>query len=332
MLALIVIAGVSCQPFSNAGPRRFGSDERAWDAIPVCDAAETLEAVFIILENVCNYIDMDHTHGVWSKILSYYRSKGYVLVRVLRPRHQHCGGHTYRARVIPIFIKESMQHMLDLLPIHKLSFSEPTPLKSLDLDLDRTRNWQDYGLFDRQRMKLRFNKNLLMPAAIVMIPGSRREWRVQKVKGEKVYLQVTDRRSSQRITIDRSSVTVVDSDEAEHDVFLPSQTATNIRASGEPPGRGAPLIYDGTGIWSCELRARGAYNDFGKPEVDQMLQHLTSEQASSAIGNCLPKRMFLPVAQALSTVLQRFLTSGVQGHPAAPAGSWALALSHHTSG
>ena len=90
MLALIIIAGVSCQPFPDAGPRRFGADDRAWDACLVCDATVELDAVFIILENVYNYIDLDHVHGVWSRILGYFNSKGYSLVRVLRPKHHYC--------------------------------------------------------------------------------------------------------------------------------------------------------------------------------------------------------------------------------------------------
>lgn len=67
----------------------------------------------------------------------------------------------------------------------------------------------------------------------------------------------------------------MDSDEAEYKVFTPDQTVTTIRASGEPPGSGAPLIHDGTGIWTCKLQARGRYNDFTEQEINHMLQHMT---------------------------------------------------------
>ena len=193
MLALIVIVGVSCQPFSDAGKRKFGADDRAWDALLVCDAAVKLEAIFIVLENVINYTDLDHIHGVWTKIQNYFKNKGYVLVRVLKPKHCYCGGHTYRARVVPIFIKDGLQRLLDLTPLIKLSFSEPTPEASLDLELDRTRNWGDYGTFNPRSMVLRLDRGLLVPAAIVKLPGSKREWRVQAIRGDRVHLQVTDR-------------------------------------------------------------------------------------------------------------------------------------------
>ena len=99
----------------------------------------------------------------------------------------------------------------------------------------------------------------------------------------------------------------MESDKAEYKVFTPDQTVTTIRASGEPPGSGAPLIHDDTGIWSCKLQARGRYNDFTEQEINHMLQHMTPSEASSAVGSCLPRKMFAPIAQALAKVLQRFL-------------------------
>ena len=50
--ALILVVGVSCQPFSVAGKMLGRSDPRAWDALLVCESAIALGAVYVLLENV----------------------------------------------------------------------------------------------------------------------------------------------------------------------------------------------------------------------------------------------------------------------------------------
>ena len=60
--AVIVVAGVSCQPFSSAGKLQYGADPRAWDGLLVCEAAVALGALFVLLENVPAYVFNDHTH------------------------------------------------------------------------------------------------------------------------------------------------------------------------------------------------------------------------------------------------------------------------------
>ena len=99
LLALLVVAGISCQPFSEAGPCRFEKDDRAWDAWHVIDAAVELQGIFILLENVLNYVDRDNNHKVFTKLKAYATLKGFTLVKILRPKHSRCGGETYRERV-----------------------------------------------------------------------------------------------------------------------------------------------------------------------------------------------------------------------------------------
>ena len=314
ILALIIVAGISCQPFSEAGPRRFQNDPRAWDALLVCEAAASLEAIFIMLENVPNFTDKDQEHKVFTKILQHYSDKGYVLVRILRPKHQYCGGHTYRSRVLPIFIKKEYADVLDLSPIHRATYNTPPPDAPLQLQLDRTRNWAHYATLSPDGTTLKFNRGFLVPGAAVSLPKDARLWRVQKLAGDQLHLIDTNRRSSQRITANRSSATAVDCDEAAYQVFRPHQVVTTIRASGDPPGYGAPLILDGRGVWSIALADRATYNDFPQSDLELLLAKATPQQASSAIGNCIPLNMVTTTLSAIVMVLSP-LVWGTQQQP-----------------
>ena len=315
MLALLIIAGISCQPFSEAGPRNFGDDPRAWGALVVCDAAEALGAVFVLLENVPNYCDLDKVHGVFTKIVQHFASKGYVLVRIFRPRHNHCGGHTYRARVLPLFVRADFMDLLDLKPFHRFSFGGALQTKFPELKLDRKRNHSHYGTFDPDTDTIRFDKGILVPGAVVQLPGSRRLWRVQNLHMDSVELMITDRRSSQRITVSRGALLVVNCSEAEYKVFTPGQTVTTIRASGEPPGYGAPLFRDADGIWSSALEDRSSLSDFSTQDLGVMRHFLSEQQCSQAIGNCAPTRLVQPVLSLISTALQPLITEVIRVDP-----------------
>lgn len=97
--ALIIVAGVSCQPFSAAGKMLGADDDRAWDALLVCEAAVALGAVYVLLENVPGYVDRDHEHGVFSEVVDAFKRSNYVLIKVFYPKHSNCGGRTSTATV-----------------------------------------------------------------------------------------------------------------------------------------------------------------------------------------------------------------------------------------
>ena len=83
--ALIIVAGVSCQPFSAAGKMLGAADDRAWDALLVCEAAVALGAVYVLLESVPGYVDRDHEHGVFSEVVEAFKRSNYVLFKVFIP-------------------------------------------------------------------------------------------------------------------------------------------------------------------------------------------------------------------------------------------------------
>ena len=307
MLALLIVAGVSCQPFSEAGPRKFQRDPRAWDAWHVVDAAVHQEAIFILLENVPNYVNQDAQHKVFTKLKKYAESKGFTLVRVLRPKHYRCGGETYRDRVAVLFCKIDAMHYLDMAPIHKITYNETVIRAPTKYTLDRTRDWSTYGKVEYKRGSrlLCFTTKAIVPGTVVSMQGSSRLWRVQTRAGRKACLMVTDRRASTRANgIDITKLTVVHGEDSEYKVFEPGEVTTTVRASGEPPGRGAPLICDGDGIWSCTSEDRAQLNDFTSNELDDMhAAGLTEEEITHMIGNAAPRLIMEKALEAIALIL-----------------------------
>ena len=149
--ALILVAGVSCQPFSVAGKMLGGADPRAWDALLVCEAAVALGAVYVLLENVPGYVNNDKVHGVWTKVVEAFTAAGYDLIRVFQPKHRNCGGRPYRDRILCLFARREHLSGLLLDKLQKLSFCTPPPATPFSYELDRTRNWLSYGVLEQGR-------------------------------------------------------------------------------------------------------------------------------------------------------------------------------------
>ena len=305
LLALVVVAGVPCQPFSEAGRMRFGDDSRAWDALLVCDAALALKAAVILLENVLNYVDRDHEHGVFTRIQEYYLERGYVLVRVLRIAHCHCAGRTYRKRIVAIFVHRAFEPLLDLTHIRNLSFCTSPPDSPVALSLDRSRNWLQYSTLRGSSMV--FDKGFLVPGAVVKLASSSRLWRVQRLCGDKVHLQDTNRRSSERRTVNRLKVTPLACEEATYSVFQPTDVVTTIRASGEPPGYGGPIMLDSGGAYSLSVSDRAHYNDVSAADLLLLLEHCTVPEVVKTIGNIFPKLMAMGPLTAVAAALAPLL-------------------------
>ena len=295
LLALIVVAGVSCQPFSEAGQMKFDKDSRAWDAFLVIDAAVALQAAWVILENVPNYVDRDSQHGVFTKLKAHALERGFSLVRVLYPRHDRCGGETYRQRVIIIFLRSELIKTTDLSILLAVTHDEGTIAEPTNYKLDKSRDWALYGelLERRGGTWLKFTTRIPVEGAVVRIDDSARSWRVQKRRRDSVDLIVTDRRAShRRNAVDIGKVQVLSTEDSEYKVFSPGDVVTTIRAFGEPPGCGAPLILSEGGVWSCAVGDRASLNAFTGAELAGMRQAaLTDDEIVSMIGNCAPRKL-----------------------------------------
>ena len=137
---------------------------------------------------------------------------------------------------------------------------------------------------------------------------SARLWRVQESRRDTVDLMVTDRRAAhRRFQVPKCKLTVVQSEHSCYRVFRPGEQVTTIRASGEPPGRGGPLIWDDSGVWSVFINDRGSLNDFSEAEMRAMdAAGMTSDEKASMIGNCAPRLLVEQALEAITIVMMPF--------------------------
>ena len=247
---------------------------------------------------------------MFTKLKAYAALKGFTLVRILRPKHSRCGGETYRERVLILFCRtEAMQYM-DMKPVQKITYDKTQTIDPTIYELDRSRNWSLYGevVMLRRSRCLRFTTNAIVPASVVKMEGSARRWRVQARKGGRVDLMVTDRRASTRLEgVDVGKLEVMHGEDSEYKVFKSGESTTTVRASGEPPGGGGPLIDDGTGIWSCTDNDRGQLNDFTQKQLEDMdTAGLTSAEKKHMIGNAAPRLIVRHALRAIAKILEPY--------------------------
>ena len=245
-LAVVLAAGFSCQPFSGAGKQLQEKDCRSSDAVFVCEAV-ALKSICVFLENVPKFVDDDSKHGLFTKLCRLFTAAGYSLVRVIRVRHHMCGGHTYRSRVLMVFLMDSYSSSVDVSCIMKLSCSVEKPALPRQLTYDRARDWASYGTVSSSSkgLQLAFTTSAVVPGVVVAARGSAQLWRVQQLQAGQVKLMCTNRRRSTVEWRPLSDLRPVASEHSVYPVSDPDQVMPTIIAWGEPPGRGAPLVRDG---------------------------------------------------------------------------------------
>ena len=329
--ALIVVAGVSCQPFSVAGKMLGGLDPRAWDALLVCEAAVALGAVYVLLENVPGYVNRDNVHGVWTKIVASFTAAGYDLVKIFEPKHSNCGGRTYRSRILCLFARRECIPDLLLNDLQELSFSTPPPSAPFRYELDRTRNWLCYGRLERKDngvTMLQYTTKAIVPGVIAKCSHSSRLWRVQSRSGDTVKLMDTERRRS---TVIYRSAHLLSVQSGHHLSRYPVQrmdeVVRTITAFGEPPAKGGPLILvqhaDGRPdeVFSVSVKDKALLNDFSTDDLADMEScGFTEAQITCLVGGCVPRTMvfqpLLLMLQSLRLLVPCFATAGAA--PASP--------------
>ena len=292
LTAHTVVAGVPCQPFSAIGQLQMQNDKRAFMALHVCDAAVALKSSVIILEEVSNFVDLDDTHGVFTEVKRYYKENGFSLEQIIRPHHSECGGWTNRERVIIFFTKQGCK--LDI-KMTKLAPQNPPELKP-----DTTRNWLDYGTITGSGCHFQYDEDTLVPGATVYIYGDRRLMRIQSTTDKSMTLRVRDTKSRcrpfsvplQRLqsTFNRDNrIKFIWQGMTHNSMPVISQT---IRAWGEEPGRGGPLMWWKGGVYTATVCTCARLNEVEDSDLEIMEQlKFTEAQKRSAIGNCVVDSM-----------------------------------------
>jgi site-specific DNA-cytosine methylase len=308
MTALLIVAGISCQPFSDAGPKLAQHDPRALDALKVLDAAVALQSLFVLLENVPNYVREDGSHGVFSRVRSAFTAAGFTLQSVSFVRHNECGGRTSRERVFILFVHSSVSaSRLGRTPPPTLTPTPATPAISLQ---GHTRcNWltrgcvtpfpgtrSSKGLLPVAVLQLGCCEHSLSPGSVVLLhdePPVR--WRVTHVQGHTLSLRSTDRRDTlaQRKIHCSVALSHLACPDSRYTVYDPAGALPMIRASGDPPGYGGPLIQVAPAdVRSLSTLDRAALSEFDPSNLEYLDSIGCSEERQwSAIGNSIPTSM-----------------------------------------
>jgi site-specific DNA-cytosine methylase len=323
---VLIFAGVACQPFSDAGMLRQQDDARAWQALLVLEAAVALKALYVVLENVTNFVDKDVDHGVFTKVVEAFDKAGYDLKTVLRPRHSECGGQTSRDRVLVVFVQRgapsSQSECWQAVTAAGANTqadvcAHPSTelLSTWDSGRlgDPRRNWLLYGSREDVRQTgrrnpfttpafcLKFDSDELVPGAVVTVKGSSIRWRLQAVEASTLHLRNVDRRVSTLLQVTWTQVEeVLRCADSCYDVYSPDAIMPAIRAWGEPPGRGAALVETGGQVRTLSLEARWKLQE-GDPADLVFLQNTgaTFDQMASAIGNSIPPSMLRGLLNAV---------------------------------
>ena len=292
LTAHTVVAGVPCQPFSTIGQLRMQKDKRAFMALHVCDAAVALKASVIVLEEVPGFVDLDDKHGVFTKVRQYYKENGFSLEQIIRPHHSECGGWTNRERVI-IFFTQGVRKI-------RLQMTKLAPKNPPDLKPDTTRNWLDYGTVTSSGHHFQYDEDTLVPGATIYIYADMRLMRIQSTTNRSMTLRVKDTKSRcrpfsvplQRLqsTFNRdNTIKFIWQGMTHNNVPVISQT---IRAWGEEPGRGGPLMWWKGGIYTTTVCTCARLNEVKDSDLKIMEQlNFTEAQKRSAIGNCVVDSM-----------------------------------------
>jgi ribA/ribD-fused uncharacterized protein len=309
--ATLVVAGVSCQPFSEAGLKLGGLDKRSDDAFKVLTTAVLLEAEYILLENVPQYVDDDHSHQVFTRVCGAYADAGYALHSTTVRTHSESGGWTSRVRIFILFARD-----LNALPP---SIPNPVTNGALPSLLGDSRcNWLTHGTLSpythatpagglRPTGYLQLGDNSISEGSVVVIPGSESHWRVQKIRNKTLYVRNVDRRvGGPNVAVECASVRLhLRSRDSRYTVYGPAGALPMVRASGEPPGMGAPLIL----VAPDDVRTLSTDDRRQLQEVDTLdvrfLDELGCSQHCiwSALGNTIPASMVLGNLQHLTKAL-----------------------------
>lgn len=302
LTALLIVAGVSCQPFSAAGRMLGKIDPRSMDALKVLEAALHLETRYILLENVPEYVTNDTSHGVFSLVKSEYQKAGFQLHSITERRHASCGGHTSRVRLFILFTHTSV----------KAAPSIPEPITALmmpRIEGHHSSNWTTRGSLKpyphgvassglRPTHYLQLGGSSISEGSIVTLPTDRSVlWKVRGISGADLLLRSQDPSSPSRLlTVHHTLISEhLTCPESKYTVYSPSSTLPMLRSFGDPPGMGGPLVM----LSPSDVRSLSTSDRCGLQEVPladaEFLATLGCTDADiwQALGNTIPASMVL---------------------------------------
>ena len=150
-----------------------------------------------------------------------------------------------------------------------------------------------------------YDEHSLVPGATIYIWGDTRLMRVQSTSGTSMILRVRDTKSRARPrTLQLSRLQSIYSSNNKFRLVWRGIISQTIRAWGEAPGKGGPLIFWEGGVYTASVSDCAQLNEVPSGDIAIMdTLNLTEEQQRSAIGNCVVDSMvrdqFIQMTQQL---------------------------------
>ena len=298
--AMVIVAGIACQPFSGRGLLKRQHDARAFQFQMVLEAAVTLGAMYVLLENIPRYVDDDHIHGVFSQARKEFSQAGYELYHVFRPKHNETAVlRSSRERCLMLFKRTDVRATYSMDVNFKMHNIVRKPRVG-----DRTRNWRLYGEFtpyDGDKLEvagyLQLGSKSITNGSIIKRKGDRQLWRVDSINGRILRCCSVDHTSNKRLKIAVENTIQVTCRYGRYEVLKHDAIIAALLSWGEYPGQGGPLILLMDG-WICGLAEEDRAEETEVTTEDiALLKALgaTAAEIRAALGNSIPRSILIDV-------------------------------------
>lgn len=306
----VLVAGVPCQPFSNAGLLREQNDARAFEALLVVEAACKMQAQLVLLENVPGLITNDQRHRVYTVIQAQFASQGFPQHKTLTVRHDEVGGRTSRNRVFLAFARAEARVNWEAWEALRATPPTTWPHGVPMVDTDS----QPWGPVTSGRVNLA--RDGIMEGCVVMLQHRPECWRVMRVRGSTLWLMSTDRTCPTTTKCEASELEAVDVGMSTLSVKrLPQQIGT-ITTRGEPPRHGAELVELQGQAHTMGVAARFVMHAAPMWDLQFLLEAgCSTSQVRAVAGGMVPPDMARAVLEPL---LRAWKRPGTKKQKAAP--------------
>jgi len=324
---VVLVGGPSCVSLSSAGRQRFGKDRSSDHLRHTIEVAGFFKASFVILENVPEFFELDHQHGLRTAVVQLAASFKLNAVGSHMFRDSEAGGFTQRRRFFDFFEAAAVTEALPAWKSPVMPLTAPHSLAEVllheeDLNLETLLQhrlsqsgsclFQPFmsksGLhmngndsFSAVRLgTLHWRPKYPVQGALVTLcrvskssyqasPGNL--WRVLQTKGrDELLVRLND--SKNPVTRWVRSVEVAEVREASFPVYSSEHPGVTLRRYGDPPiGNSFAILREScTGSFVTTLAPIEAWRAHGLSDrlAEQVLLLKGShEDLSEIAGNCI---------------------------------------------
>ena len=308
---LIVTAGPSCCPLSISGKRKRHLDSRASQGLDTARLAIQLGALVLIVENVAQFWDEDHIHGLVAEMNKELLLAGFVAVGVWRLLDSQLGGATGRERV---FLRWERKEMASCMPPLNKEPAEVEHGKLVDfldpvgtvrqLEIGGQSFFQEFEIWEIDckraskvgELHIRGDADKWMEGEALKLPGDCRLWRELELSDGWSRL-IFDCRSNPKFRwVRTSSLKFSQRQWLKWPVYSIDGVAKALRHTNFAPGDLYLDTRDGRRVRPLSGRERWRLMGLHPAKAELLIEAGLGDQLGQLAGNSIPVRMTAAVA------------------------------------